>query len=277
MIIIDGKAIAQKILSQIKTNLKGRSISLPRRQAGIATIWVGENLAVSRFIEMKKKYAESVGIAMEIYHFDSENQGNELTNKIKELSKNEKVKGIIVELPLPEDLNRDKILNSIPKSKDVDVLSASAQEDFYNNMSKILPPAVGALKVLFEEYKINPKGKTAAIFGQGLLVGKPISHWLEQIGAKVFRVDENTNDPEKLYLQADIIVSGVGKPNLIRGDMIKEGAVVVDFGYGSLNEKITGDVDFDSVAPKTHLITPVPGGMGPIVIASFLKNSLQIY
>lgn len=273
MIIVDGKSIANKILNKIKSDLNGQPVSLPRRQAGIAAIWVGEDLAIGRFVEMKKKYAESIGIKLDIYHFENNVTEAEIINKISKLSAD----GIIVELPLPENLNRDEILNSIPKTKDIDVLSASAQKDFYNNQSKILPPAVGALKILFEEYKINPKDKVAAVFGQSILIGKPISYWLEQNGAKVFRVDENTENAGELCLQSDIVISGVGKPNLISGNMIKPGAIVVDFGFEKLGSKISGDVDFDSVAPKSSIITPVPGGMGPILIAAFLENALMLY
>lgn len=269
MITADGRAIAQKVLSQIKTGLNGRSVF-------IAAIWVGNNLAIGRFVEIKKKYAESVGIKIDAYHFSDGTSKEEIINKIKELSADKNISGIIVELPLPKNLNQDKILNLIPKEKDIDVLSASAQEDFYDNHSKINPPSVGALELLFQEYEINPNGKTAAVFGQSILIGKPISYWLESLGAKVLRIDENTKNAKKLCLQADIIVSGVGKPNLINGNLVKNGAVVVDFGFEKFGDKIVGDVDFDSVAPKTYLITPVPGGMGPIVIAAFLKNTVQI-
>src|SRR3989344_1960771 len=256
MTIVDGKALAQKILNKINTGLNGRAVS-------IAAVWAGDNLAIGHFVEMKKKAAESVGINMDVYHLDSEDA---LTSKVKELAEDKNVTGIIVELPLPPGYDRDKILGLIPKEKDIDVL----------NGSPLLPPAVGALKILFEDYKIEPKGKTAAVFGQSILIGKPISHWLEQNGAEVFRIDENTENARELCLQADIIISGVGKPNLITGDMIKDGAVVVDFGFEKLGKNISGDVDFDSVAPKSSLITPVPGGMGPILIAAFLENALKV-
>ncbi len=269
MVIIDGKAIAQKVLSQVKTGLKGRTIS-------IAAIWAGENLAIGRFVEMKKKYAESAGIEMIIFHFDSNDPEDKIINKIKELSKDKDINGIVVELPLPDKCDRDKILDTIPKEKDIDVLSASAQKSFYNNNAKLLPPAVDALEILFKEYGIDPQGKTAAVFGQSILIGKPISHWLEHAGANVFRIDEYTPNPKEMSCRADIIISGTGKPNLIKEDMVKEGAMIVDFGFEKLRDRIAGDVDFDSVAPKSSLITPVPGGMGPIVIAAFLRNAVQI-
>jgi methylenetetrahydrofolate dehydrogenase (NADP+)/methenyltetrahydrofolate cyclohydrolase len=256
MITADGKAISQKMLSEIRSALRGRSVS-------IAALWAGENMAIGRFVEMKKKAAASVGINTEIYHLNSP---KEMTDKLKELSEDDNVNGIIVELPLPPGYDRDELLKLIPREKDIDVLNDSA----------LLPPAVRALEALLEEYSIDPSGKTAAVFGQSILIGKPISDWLESRGSKVFRIDENTKNPEKLCLQADIVVSGVGKPGLITGDMIKKGAVVVDFGFETLGDKVAGDVDFDSIAPKSSLITPVPGGMGPMVIAAFLENAAKL-
>ncbi len=296
MIVVDGKAIAKRVLDRIQTDLKGsRSGASPTpgelcRRISIAAVWAGNNMAIGRFVEMKKKAAESVGINMDIYHLASEDA---IASKLKELAGDKNVTGIIVELPLPTDYDRVGLLKLIPQEKDIDVLNGSA----------LPPPAVGALKTLFEEYEVEPKGKTAAVFGQSILVGGPISNWLENMGARVFRIDENTENPKELCLQADIVVSGVGKPSLITGDMVKDGAVVVDFGFvqifpnlkdlrktedprfanRALREanrekiKIVGDVDFDSVAPKSSLITPVPGGMGPLVIASFLENALKLY
>ena len=255
--IVDGKAVANKILDRIRTGLNGRSVC-------VAAVWAGDNMAIGHFVEMKKKAAESVGIDMNIYHLTSE---GEVADKLKELAKDESITGIIIELPLPEGFNRKEILRLIPQEKDIDVL----------NGSSLLPPAVGALEILFKKHGIEPAGKTAAVFGQSILIGRPVSEWLDSKGARVFRIDENTENTKELCLQADIVVSGVGKPNLITGEMVKDGAVVVDFGFEKLGERISGDVDFGSAAPKASLITPVPGGMGPIVIAAFLENALELY
>ncbi len=268
MIIADGRAIAQKILNKIKAGLDGRRIS-------IAAIWMGNDPAVGRFVELKKKYAESIGMEFRVHHFGTDVSEKELMDKLRILNADKSMTGIIVELPLPKNLDQIKVLDTIPPEKDIDILSSAAQENYYKDRSKILPPAVRALELLFNEHRINPLGKTAAVFGQGMLVGMPVSHWLEKSGAKVFRIDEHTSNPGELSRQADIIVSGVGKPGLIHGNMVKKGAVVVDFGYGKIGNKMAGDVEFDSVASRSSLITPVPGGMGPLVIASFLENALE--
>ena len=140
-----------------------------------------------------------------------------------------------------------------------------------------MPPAVEASKIVFEKYAINLPKKKAAVFGQGALVGKPIAHWLEQQGAEVYRIRSTTEKPEELSRQADIVIAGVGKPGLITGDMVKEGAVVLDFGYGiDAKGKMTGDVNYNSVEPKVSFVTPVPGGMGPILIAAVLKNLISL-
>jgi len=266
MTIVDGKAISRKILDETRIGLQGHSIS-------IVAVWAGGNLAIGRFVKMKKKAAESVGIKMLDFNFDTMEK---MSAKLKELAEDKNINGIIVELPLPRNFNRDEILSLIPEEKDIDILSLSAQNKFYSGTSPILPPAVEALKILFEKYEIVPKGKIAAVFGQSILIGKPVSHWLEEMGAKVFRIDEFTLNPEELSRQADIIISGVGKPNLIKEDMVKNDAVIVDFGFEKLGNRVAGDVDFNLVASKSSLITPVPGGMGPIVIATFLKNAVEI-
>ncbi|MSR87549.1 MAG: bifunctional 5,10-methylenetetrahydrofolate dehydrogenase/5,10-methenyltetrahydrofolate cyclohydrolase [Candidatus Zambryskibacteria bacterium] len=272
MTIINGKIIAQKVLADIKGNPANKNIS-------IAAVSVSNSLAIKSFIEMKKKYAESVGMKLYEYNFKPGTPEDEIIRKLGELDKDNNITGIIVEIPLAPGYNTEKLLNAVPIEKDIDALSVIAQENFYNDDFRVsghtptlVPPAVRALEILLNEHKVNLEGKTAAVFGQGVLIGKPISHWLEGRCKEVFRIDEDTNEPEKLCLQSDIVVSGVGKPNLIRGEMIKEGAVVVDFGFERFNGKSVGDVDFNTVSPKASLITPVPGGMGPIVIAAFLKN-----
>lgn len=259
--IIDGRKIAQKILRQAQD--KFLELKKPLR---LAAVLVGGNPDLKKFIELKRKAAEEIEIEFKQYDFSENITDKELREELDKICKNEKVHGVIIELPLPGHLNTQYLLNSVPEEKDVDVLSEESQESFFSGKSKILPPAVEAVKQIFEEYKIEPKGKSAAVFGYGLLVGKLVSHWLIQEGATVSIITEYTKEPEKISREADIIVSGVGRPNLITEEMVKDGAIVIDFGK---------DVDFEKVSQKADLITPPIGGVGPIVVAAVLKNLVE--
>lgn len=260
---IDGRKIAQKILDEVKNKIQKSG-----KKFRLAAVLVGENPELKKFIELKKKAAEKIGVEFQQYEFPeniSEDQLREELNKICEVKVTH---GIIIELPLPGHLNTQYLLNAIPEEKDVDVLSEKSQEKFFSGKSKILPPAVEAVKQIFEEYKIEPKGKIVAVFGQGILVGKPVSHWLASQGTAVSIITEHTIEPEKISKEVDIIISGVGRPNLITEGMVKERAIVIDFGK---------DIDFKKVSQIAGLITPPIGGVGPIVIAAVLKNLVDLW
>ncbi len=271
--IVDGRKIAQKILNELRIKIKENKKSLR-----LAAVLVGDNQELKKFIELKKKAAEEIGIDFKIHEFPENITNNKLREELNRIVKVKTTHGVIIELPLPGHLNTQYLLNTIPEEKDVDVLSEKSQGKFFSGKSKILPPSVEAVKQIFEEYKIEPKGKTAAVFGYGLLVGKLVSHWLIQQGATVSIITEYTKEPEKFSKEADIIISGVGKENLITVDMVKEGATVIDFGK---------DVDFsapggsamggEAVSKKAGLITPPTGGVGPIVVAAVLKNLVDLW
>jgi len=269
---IDGTNIANKVLGQIAEEIHNSG-----KEFHLAAIVVGDDPGLNKFVELKKKAAEGIGIQFSVYKFDGDaEKQEEVVGTLKFLAGDPSVNGVLVELPLLSGWDTQKILDLVPDSKDVDVLSTSSQENFYNNESKILPPAVGALKIVFDEHKISLRGKRVAVFGQGMLVGKPIAHWLEQQGAKVDRVDEFTKNSEEISAKADIIISGVGKPGLIKKEMVKDEAIVVDYGFGKKGNKMLGDVNFEDVSKKASLITPVPGGMGPLVIAAVLQNLVEL-
>lgn len=271
--IIDGTTIANTVLGKLAEDIRNSG-----KELHLAAVVVGDEPGLSKFVELKKKAAESIGIQFSFYKFegDAEEKQGEVIDALKFLAGDPSASGILVELPLPSGWDTQKILDLVPGAKDVDVLSTSAQEDFYNDRVKILPPAVGALKMVCDEHKISLKGKKIAVFGQGMLVGKPIAHWLEQQGASVNRVDEFTKNPEEISKKADIIISGVGKPGLIGADMVKDDAILIDYGFGKKGNKMLGDVDFKSVSKKASLLTPVPGGMGPLVIAAVLENLVEL-
>lgn len=269
--IIEGKLISQKVLEELKKEIQQKNLNLR-----LAAVLVSNNPGIRKFVELKGKAAREAVIDYNIFEFPEKISEEALKNEVRKIVLDECNNGVLVELPLPEGINAQNILNEISIGKDVDVLSQEAQGRFFLNESGIFPPAVEAVRTVLEFHNFKVKGKKAAVFGYGLLVGKPVAHWLSQNGADVSVIDENTKNPEKYSLEADIIVSGVGKPELIGGNMVKNGAVAIDFGYENKDGRMVGDFKFDEVAPKASLITPVPGGMGPVVVVAVLKNLVKL-
>ncbi len=257
--IIDGKKIADEILVSLKNAMTGRAVRL-------MAVRIGDNPEIKKFIDIKKRAAESIGLTFSSYCASRSNDESEVLQVIDCLNRDKTVQGIFIELPIPQEYDQRKIINAIDPVKDVDVLTDVLQKRFYSGNFAILPPAVRALETVFKKHNINSKNISVAVFGQGFLVGKPITFWLNKQGAKVFPVDINTQDAAQYSRQADVVISAVGKPNLITASMVKDNAIVIDFGYPK------GDVDFNPVSQKASLITPVPGGMGPLVVAAVLEN-----
>lgn len=266
--IIDGRQIAQEVLDELKKEIKARSLKLQ-----MAAVLVSNDQALKKFVELKEKAAKQIGVGFKSYFFEESISEEKLIDEIKKISFYPEIHGVFIELPLPAHIDVQNILNAIPSEKDLDALSKTLQDRFYSGDFSILPPAVESVKIVFKEYSIDPRGKKVAIFGYGFLVGKPVTYWLEKQGSEVLAIRIETENPGELSRQADIVITGVGKPDLVRGDIVKEGVIVIDFGYGkNASGKMVGDVDFESVYSKASLITPVPGGMGPILIAAVLKN-----
>jgi methylenetetrahydrofolate dehydrogenase (NADP+)/methenyltetrahydrofolate cyclohydrolase len=274
--IIDGKKIAEEINIETAKLLNGAELRL-------TAVLVGDDAGNRRFLELKKIAAEKLGIDFRLYEFPENITTQKLRKEIVGIAKAGVNDGVIIELPLPAHINTQYILNAVPPEKDPDVLSEKAMGAFFAGRSPVLPPSVEAVKTILERHDIKLKGKNCAVFGYGILVGKPVVHWLASQNGTVSIINEFTLDPIRYSLSADIIISGVGKPNLVTADMVKKGlpphsssecggAVVIDFGFATLNGKMTGDVDFESVSKKASLVTPVPGGVGPIVTASVLRN-----
>lgn len=268
MMLLDGRKLAQKILAEVKAEIGDRKLSL-------AAVVVNADPAIRQFIGQKKKVAEELDVDFRLYEYEASISTNELRKRLAVIVHEADPDGIIIQLPLPGEINTQYILNSIPPEKDVDVLSARAVGDFTVGKAKVLPPVVGAVKALFEEYGIEyHRSKHVAVVGAGTLVGRPVAAWLANEKVAFTIVDENTPDIVEFTRKADIIISGAGKPGLITGDMVKEGAVVIDAGTSEVGGKLSGDVDYKTVAPKASFITPVPGGVGPLTVAVIYKNLL---
>jgi len=267
MILLDGKKLADKILAE----LKQRVFESPKKLR-LAVIVVGDDPVVRQFIERKQKAAQNIGVDTRVYPFPDSMSTSELRARLAEIVHEEKNTGVIVQLPLPEKINSQYILNGILPSKDVDLLSARSLGLLAAGRSHILPPVAGAVKALLEEYQIDYHAKKIAVVGAGQLVGKPIVLWLLNEKATFSVIRSSTLNPGEILRNSDIIITGIGKPNFLTGDMIKEGVVIIDAGTSESAGKIVGDVDPDSVAAKAAYLTPVPGGVGPLTVAILLKN-----
>ncbi|OGN28809.1 MAG: hypothetical protein A3A33_03455 [Candidatus Yanofskybacteria bacterium RIFCSPLOWO2_01_FULL_49_25] len=267
--LIDGKKIADAVLEEIKHQITGY-----KKPPKLVAVLVGNDPELKSFLELKGKVAKRIGIEYEIEEFTEKISNTELRAKIVALAKQSPVTGIIIELPLPAHLNTQYILNAVPMEKDPDVLSQKAQGAFFVGRSSVLAPSAEAVKMICDEYRVEVRGRQCVVFGYGLLVGKQVAHWLLSQGATVSVINEHSPNPVSYARHADIIVSGVGKAGLVTADMVKEGATVIDFGWDTTGGAATGDVDYANVSAKAGLITPIPGGVGPLVVAAVLKNML---
>lgn len=271
MTIIDGKKIAQDIAGKLK-----EEFLKIKKEIQLAIIKVGENEVVNSFILQKQKFAENIGIKTKLYKISENISTRKLRKKVVEISKIKKNRGIIIQLPLPKQIDVERIVNAIPQEKDVDILTEKNLAKLLTNRFKILPPPVLVLKKIFEDYKIDIKYKNIVVVGFGRLIGKPISIFLLNQNATVSILNIETKNITEFTKNADIIISGVGKPNLITKDMVKRGVIVIDFGFSKIDGRIVGDVDFENVKEEAELITPTPGGTGPILVAMIFKNLLDL-
>ncbi|OGI19673.1 MAG: bifunctional methylenetetrahydrofolate dehydrogenase/methenyltetrahydrofolate cyclohydrolase [Candidatus Melainabacteria bacterium RIFOXYA12_FULL_32_12] len=272
--LIQGKEVAQKI----RENIKNEVANLETKPS-LVVIIVGNNPASKVYVGMKEKAAQEVGINSTTIRLDENISQQELENKIEELNQDKDVNAILVQLPLPKHINTDEIIEKILPEKDVDGFHPV-------NMGKLVtglkPDAVpctpaGVMKLL-EEYNIDIESKNAVVIGRSNIVGKPVSILLLDKNATVTICHSRTRNLKDITSQADILIAAVGRPELIKGDFVKEGAVVIDVGVNrTADGKLVGDVDFDEVEPKAGYITPVPGGVGPMTIAMLLSNTLNLY
>jgi len=267
--LLDGKKLAEKILKGVKRQIKSRRLKLK-----LAVVLVGDNSVSQVFIRKKKEICEKVGIGFKLYQLEKNISLQGLKNAVEKIAEEKDNSGIVIQLPLPKNFGSDsqEILNIIPPEKDIDCLSQGNLDNFYKGEPLILPPVVGAVSHFLKDYNIPIKGKNIVVIGAGRLVGQPVNKWLLDKKAMVSLVDKFTKNVPSLTKRADIIISGVGKPGLITGEMVKSGVVVIDAGTIVEGNKLKGDINFKTVSKKASYITPVPGGVGPLTIACLLEN-----
>ena len=277
MVKIDGKAFSQVILEKIReehNQLKEKY----GKQAGLAVVIVGNNPASQVYVRNKMKACENVGFYSENIELDENISEEELLQEIDKLNKNDRINGILVQLPLPSHINELKIIDSISPEKDVDGFHVvNIGKMVIGDETGFLSCTPYGIMQLLEEYKIEIAGKDAVIIGRSNIVGKPMALMLIQKGATVQVCNSRTKDLRKKLNDADIIIVAAGVPKLLKKEDVKEGAVVIDVGINRVDGKICGDVDYEEVAEKASYITPVPGGVGPMTIASLIKNTFKSY
>lgn len=278
MIIIDGKKLRDEILAEVK-----REVALLPFTPVFCDVLVGDDPASAQYVDMKAKTAEKVGIHFHRANFPASISTEDLIKEIKILNKVENMCGIIVQLPLPESLDKQAVLDAIDSHLDVDCLGKVASEKFYQGMAVLSYPTALACMRLLDSLDLDLKSKKIVVLGQGTLVGKPVTALLRFRNLSPSIINSQTLDKEKLIKEADIIISGIGKGKYITGNMIKKGVVLIDAGTSeegssSIGEKksIVGDVDLESVKDVAGFVSPVPGGVGPVTVAMLLNNVLTV-
>ena len=271
MKIIDGRKIKEEILTEIKKEITSLQF-IPV----FCDVLVGDDPSSVQYVKMKAKTAEFLGIKFYNASFPSNIKTEDLIKEIKILNKIPNMCGIIVQLPLPETLDRRAILDAIDSNLDVDCLGTDTSEKFYGGLTSVCSPAAMACIKLLDSLNLNLKDKKIIVLGQGELVGKPVTALLKFRELSPIIITSENNYKKELVKQGDIVISGIGKGKYITGDMIKEGAVLIDAGTSESNGSIVGDIDFESVKNIAGFISPVPGGVGPVTVAMLFNNVLKV-
>ena len=274
--IINGKKVAADLRGELKkkvAELKSSYNAIP----GLTVILVGEDLPSKIYVKNKEKSAIEVGINSEVIRYPDNVEEKVILNKIKELNKNDKVSGILVQLPLPKHINKRKVIETIDPKKDVDGLHPVNVGNLSSGYNSTIPCTPLGCYLLIKNTEKNLNGKHAVIIGRSNLNGKPMTQLLLKENCTVTITHSKTKDLKSECSRADIIVAAVGRPKLVKGDWVKKGAIVIDVGINKTDSGLVGDVDFDEVAKVAKAITPVPGGVGPMTIACLLNNTVECF
>ena len=275
--IISGKEISVKIKDQLKEEVSKIKETYPRLPK-LVVILVGDNQASQTYVRNKERGCQYIGIESEILRHDASFSEIELLQEINDLNNDDTVDGILVQLPLPQHINEEKVLDAIVPSKDVDGFHPENVAKLFLGQHSLVPCTPKGMMVLLEEINYDLAGKEVVIVGRSNIVGKPVALLCLQKNATVTIAHSQTKDLKAVCSRADVLIAAIGKPKFFNHEYVKDGAVVLDVGINrDENNKLCGDVDFDDVKDKVSAITPVPGGFGPMTITMLMKNTIEAF
>ena len=269
------QVFGKKIAEEIKEELRQKIVVMERKPV-FSIVYVGQDKVIDNFIRYKQKFGEAIGVEVIVHRFPQEITEEQLIEEVFNIFSNKKNDAVIVQLPLPKHIEAQAVLDTLPVAMDVDVLGTSAKELFHSGDSPMVAPVTGAMIEILKRRNFSLTDKNIVIFGYGNLVGKPFGLWLDAQNIPYEVIDRNTDEVEKrkLLKNAELIVSGVGVPHILKPDMISENVVLLDGGTSEAGKKIRGDVD-PACYEKALFYTPVPGGIGPLTIAILYRNVLE--
>ncbi|MFA5998379.1 MAG: bifunctional 5,10-methylenetetrahydrofolate dehydrogenase/5,10-methenyltetrahydrofolate cyclohydrolase [Candidatus Paceibacterota bacterium] len=264
--ILDGRTLAKEMLARAKA--RAAKLARPPR---VLAIVASETLATKSYLAIKTKRAADAGCVLDVKQFSETASTEELKTAVQESD----AEAVIVQLPLPNGVDTKAVCDALPIEKDADVLSSAARALFAQAEGALLPPVVGAVREIFIQNAVDPKGKKAVVIGSGFLVGAPVATWLTRQGAEVSVLTSTSKDFAATLRVADIVVSGAGSPRFIKPEMLKESIILIDAGTSESDGTLAGDAD-PSCAEKCALFTPVPGGVGPLAVACLFENVVML-
>ena len=274
--LIDGKKVAADLRADLKqkvAELKSNYNAIP----GLTVILVGEDPPSKIYVKNKEKFAKEVGMNSEVIRYPENVEEKVVLNKIKELNNNDKVSGILVQLPLPKHIDKRKVIETILPGKDVDGFHPMNVGNLSSGYDSNIPCTPLGCYLLLKKVEKNLNGKHAVVIGRSNLNGKPMTQLLLKENCTVTITHSKTKDLKAECSRADIVIAAVGRPKLVKGDWVKKGAIVIDVGINKTDSGLVGDVDFDAVLKVAKAITPVPGGVGPMTIACLLNNTVECF
>jgi methylenetetrahydrofolate dehydrogenase (NADP+)/methenyltetrahydrofolate cyclohydrolase len=276
MILIDGKKIAAELREELRQEVVGLKTKY-NKIPGLTVILIGDMPPSQIYVRMKEKAANEVGLKSEVIRYPEDVEEKTVLDKIEELNKNESISGILVQLPLPKHIDKQKVIETILPEKDVDGFHPMNVGNLSSGYESSVPCTPLGCYLMIKKIEPNLSGKKAVMIGRSNLNGKPMAQLLLKENCTVTITHSKTKDLKAECLEADIIVAAVGIPELVKADWVKKNAIVIDVGINKTDKGIVGDVAFDEVSKVAKALTPVPGGVGPMTIACLLKNTIECF